>query len=321
MNRGTKPCFIAAARKIAAATALVSPLEWTRRYHPSYARTDRRGERADPERPCGMRECPRSDLLRVFFTAGLLLLFAGQSRAEQATSKGAPTGKLHSKDRSKQASSAAGPGYTSAHPAFRNSCSVKPPQNTPTVRTAALPAASASRITNRAGALNLKLLENDIEDVRRQLCSSMSSEEVVRSTRSTTRAMPRYSSTSFFLAEEATAIRTPASRTRRSSFGTAEKGRTSGRSSDLKRLPRTAGRVARLAWPEQALGASFILCRISNGLIRRLVRLAILPAAGLDPVRHLFLSTLERLLPCSFENTANENPPRRCRAGPSIHSS
>ncbi|MGY3572877.1 hypothetical protein ACVMB1_000081 [Bradyrhizobium sp. USDA 4504] len=139
-----KPCFIAAARKIAAATALVSPLEWTRRYHPSYARTDRRGERADPDRPCGMRECPRSDLLRVFFTAGLSLLFAGQSRAEQARSKGAPTGKLHSKDRSKQASSAAGPGYTSAHPAFRNSCSVKPPQNMPTVRTAALPAASAS---------------------------------------------------------------------------------------------------------------------------------------------------------------------------------
>src|SRR5882757_1152962 len=68
--------------------------------------------------------------------------------------------------------------------------------------------------------------------------SSTSSEEVFRSTRSVMRAMSRYLSTSSFLAEDATAIWSPASRTRRSSSGTAEKGRTSGRYSVLKRLPR-----------------------------------------------------------------------------------
>jgi len=35
---------------------------------------------------------------------------------------------LRNNERPKQARSAAGPGYTSAHPAFRNSSSVKPPQ-------------------------------------------------------------------------------------------------------------------------------------------------------------------------------------------------
>ena len=50
-------------------------------------------------------------------------------------------------------------------------------------------------------------------------------------------AMSRYLSSSSFLAEDAMAIRSPASRTRRSRSGTAEKGRTSGRYSVLKRLP------------------------------------------------------------------------------------
>ena len=68
--------------------------------------------------------------------------------------------------------------------------------------------------------------------------SSTSSEEVFRSTKSAMRAMSRYLSTSSFLAEEATAIRSPASRTRRNRSGTAEKGRTSGKYSVLKRLPR-----------------------------------------------------------------------------------
>src|ERR1700737_3145664 len=68
--------------------------------------------------------------------------------------------------------------------------------------------------------------------------SSASSEEVVKSTRSAMRAMSRYSSSSSFLAEEATAIRTPASRTHRNRSGTAENGRTSGRYAVLKRLPR-----------------------------------------------------------------------------------
>lgn len=45
---------------------------------------------------------------------------------------------------SKQASSAAGPGYTAMQPPFRSADSVKPPQRTPMVGMPALPAASAS---------------------------------------------------------------------------------------------------------------------------------------------------------------------------------
>jgi hypothetical protein len=70
------------------------------------------------------------------------------------------------------------------------------------------------------------------------LDSSASSEEVFTLTRSAMRAMSGYLSSSSFLAEDAMATRTPASRARRSRSGTAENGRTSGRCSVLKRLLR-----------------------------------------------------------------------------------
>jgi hypothetical protein len=44
-------------------------------------------------------------------------------------------------DLSKQQYMAAGPGYTSTHPACRSELSVKPPQSTPMVRMVAFPAA------------------------------------------------------------------------------------------------------------------------------------------------------------------------------------
>jgi hypothetical protein len=149
------------------------------------------------------------DLLEFLFSAAISLLFCGADRRQRRRIRGAMTGYLRSNECSKHASSAAGPGYTSAHPAFLNSSSVKPPQSTPTVRTSALPAASASYgvsvspIATASAPSIFSFLRTILKMSGAGFDSSTSSEEVVRSTRSTMRAMSRYLSTSSFLAEEA----------------------------------------------------------------------------------------------------------------------
>jgi hypothetical protein len=78
---------------------------------------------------------------------------------------------LRSNERSKQASSAAGPGYTSTHPA----CLSEPSQTRRKYadgRDARLPrcVGIVGRVTDRdgVGAFELEILENDLENVRRR---------------------------------------------------------------------------------------------------------------------------------------------------------
>src|ERR1700722_4246077 len=115
---------------------------------------------------------------------------------------------------SKQASNAPGPGYTATQPPSRSAASVKPPHSIPMVGIPALPAASASYGVSPIATAFGPSMPSFFNATRKMsgagLDCSAFSDEIATSTRSLMQAIPRYTSSSLFLAEDATATCKPA---------------------------------------------------------------------------------------------------------------